>query len=284
MSSELATAFGVSVGKGNTYGETTQTSYTNNQSNNTYKSTSTQVLTTSSLLNQLKNVTSGAIRVRSSSGALGTINVSGTNTIQEFFNKIKNYGITGSITDGKVTLASNGDCYLESISGGSNLLSVLGMGAVNQTKSAVTEHSPSQKLIYEKSLDDWTMYDVDIAIGGISNDADYKIGLNLNFGINYALDITTKSGAEKALSEVDRMLQYLQRSQSDIGSTQNRLLSVLDEISVQYENLVSSRSTLRDADIAKVSSKYLRNQIMQQAATTLLSVANQNPSIALGLI
>ena len=284
MSSELATAFGVSVGKGNTYGESTQTSYTNNQSNNTYKSTSTQVLTTSSMLNQLKNVTSGAIRVRSSSGALGTINVSGTNTIQEFFNKIKNYGITGSITDGKVTLASNGDCYLESISGGSNLLSVLGMGAVNQTKSAVTEHSPSQKLIYEKSLDDWTMYDVDIAIGGISNDADYKIGLNLNFGINYALDITTKSGAEKALSEVDRMLQYLQRSQSDIGSTQNRLLSVLDEISVQYENLVSSRSTLRDADIAKVSSKYLRNQIMQQAATTLLSVANQNPSIALGLI
>ena len=284
MSSELATAFGVSVGKGNTYGETTQTSYTNNQSNNTYKSTSTQVLTTSSMLNQLKNVTSGAIRVRSSSGALGTINVSGTNTIQEFFNKIKNYGITGSITDGKVTLASNGDSYLESISGGSNLLSVLGMGAVNQTKSAVTEHSPSQKLIYEKSLDDWTMYDVDIAIGGISNDADYKIGLNLNFGVNYALDITTKSGAEKALSEVDRMLQYLQRSQSDIGSTQNRLLSVLDEISVQYENLVSSRSTLRDADIAKVSSKYLRNQIMQQAATTLLSVANQNPSIALGLI
>ena len=284
MSSELATAFGVSVGKGNTYGETTQTSYTNNQSNNTYKSTSTQVLSTSSMLNQLKNVTSGAIRVCSSSGALGTINVSGTNTIQEFFNKIKNYGITGSITDGKVTLASNGDSYLESISGGSNLLSVLGMGAVNQTKSAVTEHSPSKKLIYEKSLDDWTMYDVDIAIGGISNDADYKIGLNLNFGINYALDITTKSGAEKALSEVDRMLQYLLRSQSDIGSTQNRLLSVLDEISVQYENLVSSRSTLRDADIAKVSSKYLRNQIMQQAATTLLSVANQNPSIALGLI
>ena len=80
------------------------------------------------------------------------------------------------------------------------------------------------------------------------------------------------------------MLKYLQGSQTDIGSAQNRLLSVLDEISVQYENLVSSRSTLRDADLAKVSSKYLRNQIMQQAATTLLSVANQNPSIALGLI
>lgn len=284
MSSELATAFGVSVGKDNTYSEATQTSYTNNQSNNTYKSTSTQVLTTSSMLNQLKNLTDGAIRVRSNSGVLGTINVTGTNSIQDFFNKIKNYGITGSITDGKVTLSSNSDSHLESISGGSNLLSVLNLGSVNQTKSSVTEHSPSKKLTYEKSLDDWTMYDLDIAIGGISNDANYKIGLKLNFGINYALDITTKAGAEKALSEVDNMLKYLQGSQSDIGSAQNRLLSVLDEISVQYENLVSSRSTLRDADLAKVSSKYLRNQIMQQAATTLLSVANQNPSIALGLI
>ena len=284
MSSELATAFGVSVGKDKTYSEATQTSYTNNQSNNTYKSTSTQVLTTSSMLNQLKNLTDGAIRVRSNSGVLGTINVTGTNSIQDFFNKIKNYGITGSITDGKVTLSSNSDSHLESISGGSNLLSVLNLGSVNQTKSSVTEHSPSKKLTYEKSLDDWTMYDLDIAIGGISNDANYKIGLKLNFGINYALDITTEAGAKKALSEVDNMLKYLQGSQTDIGSAQNRLLSVLDEISVQYENLVSSRSTLRDADLAKVSSKYLRNQIMQQAATTLLSVANQNPSIALGLI
>lgn len=284
MSSELATAFGISVGKDNTYSEATQTSYTNNQSNNTYKSTSTQVLTTSSMLNQLKNLTDGAIRVRSNSGVLGTINITGTNSIQDFFNKIKNYGITGSITDGKVTLSSNSDSHLESISGGSNLLSVLNLGSVNQTKSSVTEHSPSKKLTYEKSLDDWTMYDLDIAIGGISNDANYKIGLKLNFGINYALDITTEAGAKKALSEVDNMLKYLQGSQTDIGSAQNRLLSVLDEISVQYENLVSSRSTLRDADLAKVSSKYLRNQIMQQAATTLLSVANQNPSIALGLI
>ena len=284
MSSELATAFGVSVGKDKTYSEATKTSYTNNQSNNTYKSTSTQVLTTSSMLNQLKNLTNGAIRVRNNSGVLGTINVTGTNSIQDFFNKIKNYGITGSITDGKVTLSANGDSYLETVTGGSNLLKVLDMGRINQAKSTVTEHSPSKNLTYKKSLDDWTMYDVDIAIGGISNDADYKIGLKLSFGINYALDITTKAGAEKALSEVDNMLKYLQGSQTDIGSAQNRLLSVLDEISVQYENLVSSRSTLRDADLAKVSSKYLRNQIMQQAATTLLSVANQNPSIALGLI
>ena len=56
------------------------------------------------------------------------------------------------------------------------------------------------------------------------------------------------------------------------------------EISTQYENLVSSRSTLRDADIAKESSIYIQQQILQQASSTLLATANQSPSIALQLI
>ena len=72
--------------------------------------------------------------------------------------------------------------------------------------------------------------------------------------------------------------------QVQLGSTENRLNSALDEISTQYENLVSSRSTLQDADIAEVSSEYIRQQILQQASATLLATANQSPSIALQLI
>ena len=63
-----------------------------------------------------------------------------------------------------------------------------------------------------------------------------------------------------------------------------RLESALDEISTQYENLVSSRSTLRDADIAEVSSHYIQQQILQQASATLMATANQAPAIALQLI
>ena len=71
---------------------------------------------------------------------------------------------------------------------------------------------------------------------------------------------------------------------TEYGTIQNRLTSVLEEISTQYENLVSSRSTLQDADIAEVSSEYIRQQILQQASATLLATANQSPSIALQLI
>jgi flagellin len=58
----------------------------------------------------------------------------------------------------------------------------------------------------------------------------------------------------------------------------------MESIAVQTENITSSLSTLRDADIADESSKYIQAQILQQAAATLLATANQTPSIALNLI
>ena len=86
------------------------------------------------------------------------------------------------------------------------------------------------------------------------------------------------------LSQLDSMLSTVSSKQTEYGSAQNRLESALDEISTAYENLVSTRSTIRDADIAEESSAYIRQQILQQASATLLATANQSPSIALQLI
>ena len=86
------------------------------------------------------------------------------------------------------------------------------------------------------------------------------------------------------LNTVDEIIDRVNERQSTLGAYQNRLESALDEISIQYENLVSSRSTIRDADIAEESSAYIRSRILQQAAATLLATANQTPAIALGLL
>jgi flagellin len=76
----------------------------------------------------------------------------------------------------------------------------------------------------------------------------------------------------------------LSEKATQLGAVQNRLESALESTTVAVENLVSSRSTLRDADIAKESSSYIKAQILQQASATLLATANQSPSIALQLI
>ena len=86
------------------------------------------------------------------------------------------------------------------------------------------------------------------------------------------------------LTQIDKMLNDVSAKQTEYGAVQNRLDSSLEEISTQYENLVSSRSTLRDADIAEISSEYIRQQILHQASATLLATANQSPALALQLI
>ena len=83
---------------------------------------------------------------------------------------------------------------------------------------------------------------------------------------------------------IDSVIEMIQSKQTELGALENRLTSALEEISINYENLVSSRSTIKDADIAEVSSEYIRNQILQQASATLMSTANQTPAIALRLL
>ena len=86
------------------------------------------------------------------------------------------------------------------------------------------------------------------------------------------------------LELLDSIIKQVNEKQTEIGSIQNRLESVLEQVGIAYENLVSTQSTIRDADISKESSAYIRNQILQQASATLLATANQTPAIALQLL
>lgn len=73
------------------------------------------------------------------------------------------------------------------------------------------------------------------------------------------------------LENVDSFINIVTTKQTELGAVENRLLSALDEVGISYENVLSTRSTLRDADVAKISSEYVQQQILQQASATLLS-------------
>lgn len=130
-------------------------------------------------------------------------------------------------------------------------------------------------------------------------DKDYVNPIYLQIGINSSasdvlelvlpfIDISSLDGLsmsnKNAVDTIDEVLKSINEQQTNYGSAENRLTSALEQISVAYDNLVSSRSTIRDADIAQESSNYIKMQILQQASATLLATANQNPSIALQLI
>ena len=121
---------------------------------------------------------------------------------------------------------------------------------------------------------------------GINSDSKSS-GITLTTYVDFsALSSLLQTGIEdeSVLKQIDTLVNQVSLKQTEIGTAQNRLASVLEEISIKYDNLVSSRSTIQDADIAEKSSAYIRNQILQQAAATLLATANQTPSIALQLL
>lgn len=89
---------------------------------------------------------------------------------------------------------------------------------------------------------------------------------------------------QTGLEKIDIALKLATNRQTSIGAAQNRLDSAAEALDVQYSNVTSSLSTIRDADIAKESSAYISAQILQQASASLLATANQSPSIALNLI
>ena len=90
--------------------------------------------------------------------------------------------------------------------------------------------------------------------------------------------------AAQMLEKIDYVINNISKRVTTLGAAQNRVESAIESIAVQSENITSSLSTLRDADVAQESSNFLKAQILQQASATLLATANQSPSIALNLL
>ena len=127
-------------------------------------------------------------------------------------------------------------------------------------------------------------YEVTLQVG-IHSDKSSSIAVDVGIGkIDLNIDVTTSDGARNALTMLDEYLKNINEKQTQLGSAYNRLESVIESIGVSIDNLTSTRSTIRDADIAEESSAYIRNQILQQASATLLATANQTPAIALQLL
>lgn len=91
-------------------------------------------------------------------------------------------------------------------------------------------------------------------------------------------------GQNEMLNKIDAVISEISARTTTLGAAQNRIESAVESINVQSENITSSLSTLRDADVAEESSNYIKAQILQQASATLLATANQTPSIALNLL
>lgn len=96
--------------------------------------------------------------------------------------------------------------------------------------------------------------------------------------------IHNKVEAQRSIATLDAAIVKVNDYRSYFGAIQNRLGSTVNNLGVQIENLTAAKSRIQDTDFAFETSNYTSNNILQQAGTSVLSSANQQPSIALGLL
>ncbi len=94
----------------------------------------------------------------------------------------------------------------------------------------------------------------------------------------------TSTAAAAYITTIDNAIKNVANKKSSIGAYQNRLDAALESLTTTIENATAAKSTIMDADIAKESMEYTRQQILQQTSSALLAQANQLPAIALNLI
>ncbi len=172
-----------------------------------------------------------------------------------------------------------GNCYWD-IDESSQVTSACGTGVTTDELEALIETG-----ILPSILEPENKYYPTVFQTGIDSSSSSKISLNISFALTVPkINLSTSENARNSLEKIDELIKRVNAKQTEYGAAHNRLESALESIGVSIDNLTSIQSTIRDADIAEESSAYIRNQILQQAAMTLMATANQTPELALQLL
>ncbi|MEE1286680.1 MAG: flagellin [Ruminobacter sp.] len=97
-------------------------------------------------------------------------------------------------------------------------------------------------------------------------------------------DVRTATAAQASLSKIDDLIQSIDSKRAELGAVQNRMESTIRNQSNISENVSDARSRIRDTDFAQETANMTQQNILQQAAQTILSQANQRPQIAMQLL
>lgn len=103
-------------------------------------------------------------------------------------------------------------------------------------------------------------------------------------GRGKTFDVSTASNAQDVLADIDSYIGYVDKKRGEFGAVQNRLESTISNQSNIAENESDARSRIRDTDYAEEAANLSQQNIIQQAATSMLTQANSRPQIALSLL
>lgn len=98
------------------------------------------------------------------------------------------------------------------------------------------------------------------------------------------IKVETTTDAFKAMASIDAAIERVSTYRATLGAAQNRLEHTVNNLKVTSENITSAESRIRDTDMADEITAYTKNNILLQAAQSMLSQANSMPQGVLSML
>ncbi len=160
-------------------------------------------------------------------------------------------------------------------------------GQVQKSANAVLDNFTESIRAQNKSNDNA----INLQVGTKANQS-IRVGLTdmraealgLQSSNGTTLNIGTQQYANAAINVFDNAVQKALDQQTTIGSVESRLSYTASNLTTASENVQASESTIRDADMAKEMTEYTKNNVLLQAAQSMLAQANQSSSSVLSLL
>ena len=114
---------------------------------------------------------------------------------------------------------------------------------------------------------------------GIGNMSSVALGVD-----GTKVDVSTQVGAQNSIEKLDAAIASVSKQRSLLGAVQNRLEHTISNLDNTAENLQAAESGIRDVDMATEMVQFSKNNILQQAAQSMLAQANQASQGVLSLL
>jgi flagellin len=132
---------------------------------------------------------------------------------------------------------------------------------------------------------------LDFQVGNYNDPLNDRISFDAGFGnatleslMLSELTVADKLSSQDSLAFVDEAMSFIGSARANLGALQNRLQTTSQSLATAEENFSAANSRIRDTDIAAESTALAKNNILMNAATAVLSQANQQQQLAMKLL
>ena len=164
---------------------------------------------------------------------------------------------------------------------------------VTEDRNAISEELTQLKQEFDR-IKDQTEFNTQKLLDGSFKDKNFQVGANNGQNIAVSIstttmtdisgEVTTYTNATAAIKTINGNITALSTSRSKLGAIQNRLEYTVKNDDNAAENIQNAESRIRDVDMADEMTRFSKESILQQAATSMLAQANQQNQGVLSLL